>query len=132
MRTRMHARAPTPGVTRVVVDKAAGVVRIRGPDADCVARARAIMDFAVARVPLAADEVPFIMGPGGSTFRKLREDSRVINMDVDQVGSLPSLFSPRTPLPLPPLQPLWTTLALKPPGSCSPCSWGGCPAPRVP
>ncbi len=77
------------GVTRVVVDKAAGVVRIRGPDADCVARARAIMDFAVERVPLTPEEIPWIIGSGGATIRKLREDSRVINMDLDQVGGMP-------------------------------------------
>jgi hypothetical protein len=45
------------GVTRVVVDKAASMVRIRGPDADCVSRAKSIMDFAVDRIPISSAEV---------------------------------------------------------------------------
>ena len=73
----------------MVVDKAAMMVRIRGPDAECVARARAIMDFAVDRIPVSGGEVALLVGPGGATIRKIREDSRVINLEIDQVGWAP-------------------------------------------
>jgi hypothetical protein len=72
-------------VSRVVVDKSASVVRIRGPDKETVARARAIMEYSIDRITIPSQEVSWIIGPAGATIRKIREDSRVLNLELDQV-----------------------------------------------
>ncbi len=60
-------------------------MRIRGHDQEMVNRAREIMDFRIVRIALTGEEVPWIVGPSGTTISRIRTDSGAVNIEINQV-----------------------------------------------
>ena len=72
-----------------MLDKATCIVRITGPDKESVAKARAIMEYTILRLPLKASEVAGVIGRDGATIDKIREDSGVIKLLIEPVSLSP-------------------------------------------
>ena len=71
------------GVERIVVDPRSATVRIKGSDADSVAQARSMLEYADETLPLKRGEAGCVIGGGGAVIKDIRFKSGCTRVDVD-------------------------------------------------